>query len=197
LYQRIKKKIIFIDDLKITKEISVKYTPTTCTLSADDKLLAVGSGRDGENCVYVYDVETQKELFVIKNPQYIRNDVVCLSMTPNCDYLATADKDRAIWIWDIKNKSFDKPCNFNKGMKFHNGLITSIQFGGVGGTQLLTCGNDSNIYLFTKPTEGKSDNIHLDHAFTGLIRKCMFLTETRIVAIGGDSSIRFFNIQNK
>eukprot|EP00483_Globobulimina_turgida_P007406 UN07420 len=81
-------------------------------------------------------------------------------------------------------------------MKFHNGLITSIQFS-PDGKRLLTCANDSNIFLFTNPTQGKSENIHLDHAFPGLIRKTIFLSQNKIVSIGGDSSIRFFSIQPK
>ncbi len=49
-----KKKIIFINDLEISKEITIKYTPISCTLSSDDQILAICSGRDGDNFVYFY-----------------------------------------------------------------------------------------------------------------------------------------------
>lgn len=191
-----KKQIHIINDLNIDKVIDIKCTPTTAALSTDDKLLAVGSGRDGENCIFFYDITTQKEVFVIKNAQYIRSEIVALAITPNGEYLASAHKDRAIWIWDLKNKDFEKPVNFNKGMKYHNGQISSIQFDEES-KRLLTCANDSNIYLWLDPTNGKNTNIHLDHAFSGSIRKCLFIGKNKIVAIGGDSSIRFFNIQDK
>eukprot|EP01083_Nonionella_stella_P140234 429501_1 len=171
-------------------------------MSGDDKLFACGSGRNGDNCVYFYDVESRKQCeFQIASKQYVRADVVQVAISSDASFVATGHKDQAIWIWDlnaIKNgdKDAQKPVNFNKGMKYHNGLISSMQFS-PDGKQLLTAAHDSNIYLFTNPTEGKNDNIHLDHAFTGLIRKAMFLTKDRIVAIGGDSTIRFFKIQPK
>eukprot|EP00483_Globobulimina_turgida_P011539 UN11561 len=136
-------------------------------------------------------------MFVLSNKQYIHGEIVVIAFSANGQFLATADKTRSIWIWDIsERKNPEKPCNFNKGMKFHNGLISSIQFS-PNGQRLLSCGNDSNIFLFTNPTQGKSENIHLDHAFSGLIRKTIFLSQNKIVAIGGDSSIRFFNVQPK
>jgi len=193
-----KKKVIVVEGGKVAREWSVPFTPTCCALSADDTLLALGSGRDGENAVYFYSMESGKEEFVLKNTQYIRNDVSCVAMTADGAFVATADKDRAIWIWDLKGQSFEKPVNATKGMKFHGAVISSLEFSPEAPYQLLSASNDSNIYLFTKPTEGRSDNINLQHAFPSLIRKAMFLGDNNTVAaIGGDSSIRFFKIQEK
>jgi len=192
-----KKKVVVFNGLDVVREWEVKYGPTCCAMSADDKLLAIGSGRDSQNAVYFYSVESGEELFVLRNEQYIRNEVRCLAMTADGAFLATADRDRAIWIWDLKEKAFEKPLNATKGMKFHGGLISSIQFSPNAPYRLLTAGNDSNLYLFTKPTEGRSENINFQHAFPGLIRKAMFLADDRIVAIGGDCSIRFMDIAAK
>ena len=162
------------------------------------QLLAVGSGRDGENSVYFYSMDSGEEVFVLKNAQYIRNELSCLAITADGAFLATADRDRAIWIWDLKEKAFEKPVNATKGMKFHGAVLTSIQFSPEAPYQLLTASNDSNIYLFTKPTEGRSDNVNLQHAFSGLVKKAMFLgNNNKVAAIGGDSSIRFYDIRQK
>jgi len=114
-----KKKVIVVEGASVSREWTVPFSPTCCALSADDTLLAVGSGRDGENAVYFYSMETGKEEFAIKNKQYIRNEVSCIAMTADGAFVATADRDRAIWIWDLKNRSFEKPVNATKGMKFH------------------------------------------------------------------------------
>merc|ERR1719310_1586522 len=76
-----KKKVIVVMGGKVEKEWAVKYSPTCCALSADDKLLAVGSGRDGENSVYFYSMDSGEEVFVLKNAQYIRNELSCLAIT--------------------------------------------------------------------------------------------------------------------
>merc|ERR1712129_330559 len=75
------------------------------------------------------------------------------------EFAATACKDRTIWIWDLrkgKDGNFEKPMNFNKGMQYHNGQISSIAFGGVNGTQLLSCGHGATMILWTAPKERKS-----------------------------------------
>merc|ERR1719187_1078871 len=116
----------------------------------------------------------------IKCPQYIRSEVILLAFSSDGTFLATACKDRAIWIWDLSKGDFEKPLNFNAGMKYHNGLITSMMFSPQEPHQLLTAGNDSTLIVFTKPTEGKAENFKLEHAFPGLIRKAMFIGQDKI-----------------
>jgi len=193
-----KKKVIVVEGGEVKREWAVPFSPSCCALSADDSLLAVGSGRDGENAVYFYSTATGKEELVLKNAQYIRNEVVCVAMTADGAFLATADADRAIWIWDLKGRAFDKPVNATKGMKFHGAKIASLEFSPKAPYQLLSAAADSNMYLWTRPTEGLSKNVNLQHAFSGAIKKAMFLGDNhRVAAIGADSSIRFYDIRQK
>lgn len=193
-----KKSLYFINDLAITKTVTTKAAATCLELSKDDSMVIIGTGRDGDNSVLIYDTkDPSKPLIEIKNQQYIRNEIVDVAITDDNAFLATADKDRAIWIWDLKNKKFDEPLNRAKGMKFHNGQISNIVFGGKDGKQLLSCANDSKIYLWLNPTEGGNENICMNRAFIGLVKKAIFISETKIAAIGGDSTIRTFNISPK
>ena len=64
-----KKKVVVVEGPKVVREWAVPFSPTCCALSADDEVFAVGSGRDGDNAVYFYSVESGKELFVLKNKQ--------------------------------------------------------------------------------------------------------------------------------
>jgi len=192
-----KMKIHFVSDLAIKCVIDIKYSPLCCALASDDSLFAVGSGRDGDNSVYFYNVAAQTEAFVLSCKQYLRSEIIKIALSPKGEFAATACKDRTIWIWDLrkgKDGNFEKPMNFNKGMQYHNGQISSIAFGGVNGTQLLSCGHGATMILWTAPTEGKNDYVRLEHAFTGSIKKAIFTNETTICAIGADCTIRFFNV---
>jgi len=193
-----KKNLYFINDLAITKTVTTKAAATCLALSKDDSLIVIGTGRDGDNSVLIYDTNNpDKPSIELKNQQFIRNEVIAVAITDDNAFLATADKDRAIWIWDLKNKKFDEPLNKAKGMKFHNGQISSIEFGGKDGKQLLSCANDSKIYVWLNPTEGGNENICMNRAFIGLVKKATFISDTKIAAIGGDSTIRTFNIVPK
>merc|ERR1719229_100952 len=198
-----KMKVHFIDGLAIKSVMDIKYSPLCLALSDDDSLLAIGSGRDGDNCVYFYDVVDgvgKGEAFVLNCKQYLRSEVIKIALSPQGEYLATACKDRTIWIWDIRKRKdsvFEKPMNFNKGMQYHNGQISSIVFGGAQGAQLLSCGHGSTLMLWTAPTQGKNDYVRLEHAFTGSIKKAIFTADDQICAIGADCTIRFFNVQPK
>lgn len=191
-----RKKLVFINDLSITQQVDTAYTPSCCALSPDDALLAVGSGTDGNNCVFVYaTANPDKPAFVIDCKQYLRGEIVCLAFTADGKFLATADRERNIWIWDLSTKNFEKPHNFNNSMKYHNGQICSMHFGG-NGKQLLTCANDSTLYIFQDPCGGSKDFFKLNQAFIGVVRKAIWIAPTRIVGIGGDNTIRFFDVQN-
>ena len=205
-----KKKIYIINGLNVEKTVDIKYEPKCCCLSADDKYLCVGSGQDDgyQGKIFIYEVDALKQgkaepVMEIKSKNYIRGEILCLSMTADTNFLASADRDRNIWIWDTKKKETtqekdgDVPVNEKKGMKYHNGQISSIEFGGAEGKQLLTCANDSKIYLWTNPTEGQNENICMKQAFIGLVKKATFIDVNKVAAIGGDQTIRFFDIKPK
>lgn len=192
-----KMKVHFVNDFAVASTMDIKYSPTCCCLSDDDAVFVIGSGRDGDNFVYFYDVASKKETKVLNCKQYLRSEVVGVALSVGGEYLATACKDRTIWIWDANADSFEKPINFNKGMQYHNGMISSITFGGEGGKQLLSVGHGGTMILWTAPTEGKNDHATLEHSFTGGVKKGIFVGEKEIAAIGTDCTIRFFKVQKK
>jgi len=189
--------IQFVNGLEIVGDLKLGYSPLCCALAPDDSVFAVGSGQDGELAIFVYDTQSRKEVCKVQNKQYVRSEVVALAFSGDNKLLATAHKDRAIWIWDFENKKFEEPLNATQGMAFHNGRISSIEFSPEAPWQLLTSGNDGCLYVFNKVGEGKSTNFSCKNAFSGLIQKAIWLSQNKIAAIGGDCSIRFFDVQEK
>jgi len=189
--------IQFVNGLEISGELKLAYSPLCCALSSDDSVFAVGSGQDGEQAVFVYDTESRKEICKVHNAKYIRSEAVAVAFSGDKKLLATAHRDRAIWIWDFENKAFEAPMNAKNGMSFHNGRISSIEFSPEAPWSLLTSGNDGCLYVFDEVSEGSSHNYSLQNAFSGLVQKATWMSQKKIAAIGGDCSIRFFDVQEK
>ena len=152
-----KNKVIIMNNLETTASIDVGYTPSCCALSPDDKTICVG-GNDRK--FYFYNTDDQKESNCVQS-NYIREPVVTMAYSPDGKFLATADKNRHIWIWDVANGNFEEPINKGSSFQFHNSVPTSLDWSD-DSKWLLSASHDSNIYLWTAASEGKSTNVHLD-----------------------------------
>jgi len=186
-----KKKVLIYNNMELQATIELGYAPTCVALSPDDKTLAVASE---DRKFYFYNMDDQKESNCIAS-NFVRDTILRMAFSPDGKYIATADKNRHIWIWDYGNNNFEEPLNRVNSFQFHNSVISSIEWS-ADSTRLLSAGHDTNIYLWLNPTAGKSDNIHLDNAFQGGISRAQFLDDSRIVAVGKDATIRFFNIKS-
>ena len=194
---RNKFQVINGEDIK--KTVDLDFTPLCGDISFDDKFIALGGS---DKNVHIYSVDDCKQIDCIKSPNFLRYEVICVAISPNNEYIATADKNKNIWIWDYKNKKFDEPLNKTQGFKFHGGLISSLEFSQNKPYKLVSAAFDSTLYVWTKPCEGKNDYIKLEPkenviTFIGAIKKVKFLNENRLVGIGADTTIRFLNILGK
>jgi len=183
-------KLIFINDNKITGEIALNYTPKSAAISPDDKELAVG-GADRK--LYLYSIQKKEQLkcFTL---EYIREEIITIDYSPDGKFLATGDRNRHIWVWD--RTKIEEPINKGQSYQFHNAVPSTIEWS-ADSKWIVSCGHDSNIYLWLLANEGKSENAHCDNAFHGAIRRVSFLDSKTLVGAGVDCTIRFFNITNK
>ena len=152
-----KNKVCIIRNLEIKNTIDVGYTPTTVAISPDDKEICV-AGEDRK--FYFYNMDDQKESKCVSS-NFVQQAVVCLAYSPDGKFLATADKNRHIWVWDIANKKFDEPINKGQSYQFHNSVPNSLEWTN-DSKMLMSGGQDSNIYIWLEASLGKSKNIHLD-----------------------------------
>jgi WD40 repeat protein len=183
-----KKKILIFEGLKLTRTIDVEFMPSALCISNQDEEIAVG----GQDCqVHIFDLKSGKQISKIAN-NFIREEVVAVSFSGNGQFLATADRNRHIWIW--RRDHLEEPVNKANSFQYHNAIPSAIEWS-PDSQRLVSAGHDNSIYVWLNPCEGSSKNIHLDNAFQGSIVNVSFLADNKVVGAGADCTIRFFSVQ--
>ena len=152
---------------------------TSLRLSADGKLLVVGSGRvgvDGE--VALVDLQTQKVIQRFKG----HNDIVyCASLSPDGKWLASGSYDRKIILWDVAT---GQPTTQLTG---HNGAIYDVDFNPTGKI-LATASGDQTVKLWSVPEGARLDTLGQPE---GEMRCVRFSGDGKLLyATGADRQIR-------
>jgi WD40 repeat protein len=184
------------EEYELLYTLGINYMPSCAHISYNDSILAIGSTK---NEIFLYDISKQhneiKQKCIISN-QFIRGEILDLSFSPDGDFLASADRNRHIWIWNLKQDKIDEPMNKGDSYQFHNAIPSSIEWS-FDSKMLVSCAHDNNIYVWLNVREGKSDNIHYDNAFHGAIRRVSFVNQHTLVGSSADCTIRFFHFQHK
>jgi len=185
-----KQKIEVLKGIEIKSTIEIDYTPSAAVLSADDKWLAVGSVEKKK--IYLYDTNGYKQVKVIES-EHIRQEIVDLAFSPDGKYLTSADRNRHIWVWSLSGDS-KEPVNKNRSFQFHNAAPSSVAYS-PSGKWLVSGGHDNNVYLWLDPAGGTNENVRVENAFNGAIRRVEFLSDNHFVGAAADGSIRFFTVR--
>jgi len=142
--------------------------------------------------ILLFDLSNgNKQTKVISN-DFIRQEVVDLAFSPDGKQLTSADRNRHIWVWDLSGDCAE-PINKVRSFQFHNASPSSVAYS-PSGKWLVSGGHDNNIYLWLGPASGQNENVKVENAFNGAIRRVEFLTENLFVGAAADGSIRFFKI---
>ena len=121
----------------------------------DDTTVALG----GENNkIYFVNLNDKKETLFIENANLIRGNLLALAFSPDGKFLASTDKNRHIWVWDINSKT---AVNEKKSFQYHVSPATNLTWSN-DSKQLLSGGHDNSLYLWTDATSGNNDNIKLE-----------------------------------
>lgn len=118
-------------------------------LSADGKLLVVGSGRvgvDGEVALWIYKLRKVIQRF--KG----HNDIVYAPLSPDGKWLASGSYDRKIILWDVAT---GQPTTQLTG---HNGAIYDVDFNPTGKI-LATASGDQTVKLWSVPEGVRLDTL--------------------------------------
>jgi len=182
-----KQKIEVVKGIEIKNSIELDITPSAAALSHDDKWLAVGSN---EKKIYLFDVANgYKHVKTISN-DFIRQELVDLAFSPDGKFLTSADRNRHIWVWSLSGDS-QEPVNKSRSFQFHNASPSCIAYN-PSGNWLVSGGHDNNIHLWLAPSGGTNENVKVENAFNGAIKRIEFLSDTEFVGAAADGSIRFF-----
>ncbi len=152
---------------------------TSLRLSADGKLLIVGSGRvgvDGE--ISLVDVKTLK---IVKRFQGHNDIVYCASLSPDGKWLASGSYDRKIILWDVATGQQKSQ------LTGHNGAIYDLDFNPTGNI-LATASGDQTVKLWSVPEGARLDTLGQPE---GEMRCVRFSSDGKLVyATGADRQIR-------
>jgi len=145
--------LVVIKDGHVVNKVQVKYQPLTLAFSVDETQLAVG-GKD--NNIYLYSLSGDKlnETNVLKGH---RGPLSVVVYSPDGQYLASADNNRDIYVWDRKSHSIKI-----QGWVFHTARVNSLSWA-YDSLHLVSGGLDGNIFIWDVEKTDKRIQIKDSH----------------------------------
>jgi WD40 repeat protein len=181
-------KLLIIDfsgSPSIVGELELPWKPTTMALSPNDEQIAVA----GAEKLILISVSGDRLTVADKLEKHVAH-ISALAYSGDGRYLASADRDRLVWVWD---RSKGEPLN--SGWKFHDSMPTSVEFS-PDSTKCLTASMDGNIIVwkdletFSNKARGACENAHL-----GGVHSAHWIDNTSFVSIGDDRTIKFWTLK--
>lgn len=174
--------IVVIKDGKIVNKHPAKYGPLSVSLNPSENQLAVG-GKD--NNVYLYSVTGDKlsDGPVLKGH---RGTVGAVSYSHNGAYLASADSNREILVWDTKTNQSKV-----QGWVFHTAKVNDIAWS-PDSVHLASSSVDGAIYIWNIQTP--ETRIHIKDAARGGVNGVVWTSNNTVVSVGQDSAVKTWSL---
>jgi len=174
--------VVVIRDGRIAKKHPVKYQPLCAALSIDETKVAVG-GKD--NNVYVYNIagDSLSEAAVLKGH---RGALSSLSYSPDGQWLASADTNREILVWDTKSNQTKV-----SGWVFHTAKVNCVAWT-PDSLHLASAGLDGNIFIWDVQKTDK--RVHIKDAHRGGVNAVVWLDDHTVASAGQDCCVKSWAI---
>lgn len=130
--------IVVIKGGKVASKLAVKYQPLAAALSVDETQVAIG-GKD--NNIHLYSL-SGTQLSETGTLEGHRGPLASLVYSPDGRFLASADSNRDIIVWDPKTK--EKKVT---GWCYHTARINSLAFAS-DSVHLVSGGLDGNLFVW-------------------------------------------------
>lgn len=157
---------------------------TTACITADGTQVAVGC-EDGSLRLYAVQAGSSLEL-TAPLPAKHRGAVTCMRFSPAGNMLATADADRAVYIWDVEKRETKAT-----GGRFHNSRVTALAWQS-NGSRLASGGLDCTIFVWL-PDEPAGKRVTINHAHRDGVSALGWVGEV-LVSAGADSCVRTWRV---
>lgn len=170
--------IVVIRNGQAVNTHAVKFQPASIALSVDETQVAVG-GKD--NNIYLFNLSGDKltETDVLKEH---RGAVSCVTYSPDGKYLASADWNRSVVVWDVASKSIKE-----NGWVFHNARVNSLSWA-ANSVHLASAGLDGLIYVWN--LEAPTKKVTIKDAHRGGVNVVCFVDANTLVSGGQDCTLK-------
>jgi len=175
--------VVVIKGEKIVSTLPAAYQPTSVAISGDETEVAVG-GKD--NKIHILDLSgtTLKESKVLDKH---RGFLTALSYSPDGKYLASADSNRDVFVWDKASKELKI-----QGWVFHNARVTSLAWNATS-KHIVTGSLDSHLYVWSVDEPAK--RIHVKTAHQGGVNAVLWINENTVASAGLDCAIKTWTVK--
>jgi len=175
--------VVLLKDQKLAQTIKPGYEPTAVALSHDDTKVAVG---DSKGVVRVYNVSGLSEASI--KYEGLTGAVTAADYSPNGQWFAAADANRAILVWDAKSGGAAKI----DGLKYHSSKPVSLSWA-ASSLHFVSAGLDGSIFVWS--VEKPENRIHVKDAHKGGISEAVWVNPTTVASVGIDACIKTWTVK--
>lgn len=177
------KSVVVIRGGKITNALAVPFQPTAIALSPDEKAVAVGA-KDNSLRVYSLSGDALKEVAKLEGH---RGALTAAAYSPDGKWLATADTNRDIFVWDTATGTLKI-----QGWVFHTARVNSLAWH-PSSKYLASGALDSNAIVWSIADPSKRVFIRLAHQ--GGVNDVEWVEDTVLATAGQDCTIKTWNVK--
>lgn len=165
-------------------DASLSFVPTGVAFAADGSELAVS----GDKNIHVFAVNGNQ---LSEKPALERHTdtTYCIAYSPDGRFIATADGQRYIYVWDRSSGKVMNPT----GWRFHSARVTGLAFS-PDSSKLASCGVDQNVLVWKDLAQFNSERYRIEPAHIGGAQRVEFLDDNHVVSIGDDRTIKLWEL---
>jgi len=174
--------IVVIRKGQIVNKQQVKYQPSTVAISVDETQVAVG-GKN--NHIYLYKLNGNN-LTETNDLTGHRGALSSVSYSPDGKFLASADWNRDIFVWDLGSNQIAI-----QGWQFHTARVNRINWSS-DSAHIVSGALDGAIYVWNVQQTGKRVNVKDAHR--GGVNDVVFLDNNTVGSVGQDCTFKTWKI---
>lgn len=175
--------VVVVSGDKVVHTHATKYQPTSIAISVDSAEVAVGA-KDNSIHIYTLQGHALNDVAVLSGH---RGFLTSLAYSPDGKYLASADQNRDIFVWDKATRALKID-----GWVFHNARVTSLAWNP--NSKYIVSGSlDSHVYVWNVAEPSK--HIAIKTAHRGGVNSVLWIDEHTIASAGLDCSIKTWTVK--
>mmetsp|Transcript_22944 Transcript_22944/g.39326 ORF Transcript_22944/g.39326 Transcript_22944/m.39326 type:complete len:604 (+) Transcript_22944:111-1922(+) len=175
--------IILMKAGRPVSEIPAPYDPRMAEVSPDGATVAVAGG---DNLVHLLSVSKDDRLVESATLDRHRNPLTCVAFSPDGAMLVSADQNRDVNLWSLKDKSL-----IHKDLAFHQARVLSIAWS-PDGHRFATSSLDQSFIIWN--IRNINDRLVQKGAHPGGVIGVSFVDPKTLLTVGNDLAIKTWSV---